>query len=59
MQRVQVSESGMEKFLESLLSVSNQSFTLSRGTSGSNGAWRRWSTGAVEIWEQNTETIRL
>ncbi len=32
-----------------VLSVSNQSFTLSRGTSGSNGAWRRWSTGTVEL----------
>ncbi len=33
MQRVQVSETGMEKF-QRVLSVSNQSFTLSRGPAG-------------------------
>ncbi len=26
--------------------MSNQSFNLSRGTSGNNEAWRRWNTGS-------------
>ncbi len=56
MQHVQVSESGMEKFLESLI-CEYSIFTLSRGTSGSNGGWKQWSSGYLEAEHRKDETV--